>query len=323
MFFDFFKRFSMDLGDSYVKKIKKKVKLSGLQVNYKKWAGFLFLFSGFFSFIVCITAFSVYSLTNIFLLMLLFLGVFAILHLISDLILSMFRDSRVTFTEAILPDFFYLTSANIKSGITIDKALLLSSRREFKYLSDEVIKAAKKALSGIEIQQSLEGISGYIDSHILKRSIQLIKEGIASGSEISSLLKGIADDIRSTVSIREKMKSSIRTYTVLFIIASCFGAPFLYSVATNLVDSLSELNQIQTPPISVITPKSPVGTKINPTFITLTIVLTLIINSIFASLMIGLLERGKMMRGIRLIPVFLSISLLMYFVSTTLLSGLL
>ena len=47
-------------------------------------------------------------------------------------------DGRKTKLENMLPDYLQITSANLRSGIALDRAMLLAARPEFAFLSDDV-----------------------------------------------------------------------------------------------------------------------------------------------------------------------------------------
>ena len=43
-------------------------------------------------------------------------------------------DGRKTKLEVMLPDYLQITSANLRSGIALDRAMLLAARPEFGFL---------------------------------------------------------------------------------------------------------------------------------------------------------------------------------------------
>ncbi|MDE1804843.1 MAG: hypothetical protein KGH59_03610, partial [Candidatus Micrarchaeota archaeon] len=45
-------------------------------------------------------------------------------------------DQRKNFTESILPDYLQITAANVRSGISLDKAMIFAARPEFKFFSE-------------------------------------------------------------------------------------------------------------------------------------------------------------------------------------------
>jgi len=85
----------------------------------------------------------------LFVLFFLFFGSAAIATPYFSLILA--ADARRKRVERYLPDFLILTSANLRSGLTIDKALLFASRREFGELSKLTRKAAYEIYGGKEV----------------------------------------------------------------------------------------------------------------------------------------------------------------------------
>src|ERR1700730_4000192 len=66
------------------------------------------------------------------------LGSGAIFIAIVYLIMEYRIDSRKTKLEEILPDYLQITSANLRSGISLDRAMLLAARPEFGFLSEDI-----------------------------------------------------------------------------------------------------------------------------------------------------------------------------------------
>ena len=62
---------------------------------------------------------------------------------------------RLKKMESSFPDFIQLVSSNLRAGMTIDKALLLSSRKEFAPLDEEILHLGKDLVTGKEIFTAL------------------------------------------------------------------------------------------------------------------------------------------------------------------------
>src|SRR3989344_4458029 len=57
--------------------------------------------------------------------------------------------------EDVFPDFIELMASNLRAGMTIDQALLLSSRKEFSPLDSEIIRVGKDITTGKDIKSAL------------------------------------------------------------------------------------------------------------------------------------------------------------------------
>ena len=144
------------------------------------------------------------------------------------------QNSRAAKVEEALPDFLALVASNIHSGLTPDKALIVSAREEFGPLSVEVNRAGRYSLTGMPLERVFVGMTEHIHSDLLDKTVRLIVEGLHSGGDMAELLEKTALDIRKFRSIRREVSSIILSY-VLFIIDKLGGA-------SNLI---SEMNIIQ------------------------------------------------------------------------------
>ncbi|HHI04135.1 MAG TPA: hypothetical protein ENL45_01165, partial [Candidatus Woesearchaeota archaeon] len=100
--------------------------------------------------------------------------------------------------EEVLADFLQITSANIKAGMPIDRALWYAVRPQFGVLANEIEIVAKETMSGEDLESALKKFAKKYDSIMLKRSINLLVEGIGAGGEIGDLLNKIAMDIEES-----------------------------------------------------------------------------------------------------------------------------
>ena len=77
-----------------------------------------------------------------------------------------------------MPDALHLISSNLRSGLTIDQALILSARPEFGPLQKEIYKVGKDITLGVPIEKALTEFGSKIKSEKLQKTIQLIITGL-------------------------------------------------------------------------------------------------------------------------------------------------
>ncbi|MBI5871504.1 type II secretion system F family protein [archaeon] len=246
----------------------------------------------------------------------------SIFEIIAHFILILSADARANFTEEILPDSLQLISANIRSGLTVDKAILTSARPEFGPLEHELRKVAKETLSGRALGDSLKNISKKIKSGLLDRTINLLVEGINKGGNIADLLDNISEDVRQAKTLRREIKAYVMMYSIFIFFAVCIGAPLLFSVSTFLVQTMTkftvtgeELFTTTQLPLIKFT-----GTPVSTKFLTNYSILAIVVSSIFGSLLIGLIQEGTEKAGLKYIPIVVLVSLGVLFLSKILLA---
>jgi len=248
------------------------------------------------------------------------LGIFGffVFEAIMHVIPMMVSDSRAKFTDEVLPDALRLISSNIRSGLTPDKALLLAARPEFGPLEKQIRDSAKLTLSGQPIENAIRAISEKINSKALRRSVDLLSEGISRGGNIASLLDELANDIRQTKILRKEVKALVMMYAIFIFFAAGIGAPLLYGISSFLVETMQEMGskvtvqQTFTGGMKFMTFQ---GIAIDPEFLYYYVSLSLGVTSFFGALLIGLIQDGSERAGLRYIPILIAISLSIFFLT--------
>ncbi len=243
--------------------------------------------------------------------------VFIMFEILFHYVVVMIAEKRASVTEEILPDALKLMASNIRSGLTPDKALMLSARPEFGPLETQIVKAAKRNLSGESMQEALKIIPENINSKILKDTVDLISEGIKKGGDLSNLLDGIAEDISRTRILRKEISAQVMMYSIFIFFATAIGGPVLYSISSQLVRAMTSIGKnIKTPSIQTgFLSFNPSGLNVDKNFILRYSILSIMITSIFGGILMGILKGESEKEGIKYIPIVLGVSLFVYFIS--------
>lgn len=227
-------------------------------------------------------------------------------------------DNRAKFTDEILPDALNLISSNIRSGLTPDQAFLLSARPEFGPLQVQIRKSAKLTLSGEPIEDAIQTIPENIYSRTLKRTIDLLVEGITKGGSLANLLDGLANDIRQTRILRKEIEAFVMMYAIFIFFAAGIGAPLLYGISSYLVETMQKLGSA-VPVQQTFTGSSKFMTfqaiNINQDFMRIYMLASLCVTSVFGGLLMGLIQEGSEKAGLKNIPILLILSISIYFLS--------
>jgi len=228
---------------------------------------------------------------------------------------------RIKEIEAVFPDFLLLTSANISAGMPIDRALWFAIRPRFGTLAKEMEKVAKATMVGEKLETALMDFSKKYDSLTIKRSLNLLLEGLDSGGEIGELLRKIADNIRQTEIQKKEMASSVTTYVIFILFATLGAAPFLFGLTTELIVIMTSILGS----ISIGESGSSFGgmsglmsggtNTISLGDYQLFAMVSLIISSTFAAIIISTIQKGNAKEAIKQIPFYVGISLGLYFVA--------
>ncbi|HIH18770.1 TPA: hypothetical protein HA225_02215 [Candidatus Micrarchaeota archaeon] len=243
------------------------------------------------------------------------LAVFGAIHILVYTYLILGANSRASKVEEVLPDFLSLVASNIRSGLTPDKALIVSAREEFGPLTAAINKAGKHSITGMPLEQVIMGIGEHIRSNVLEKTIRLIVEGLHSGGDMADLLEKTALDIRKFRSVRREINSIILNYVLFIVAAITFGAPLLYGVSTFLVDIMLLIKgKIGVGAQGASALAGSVGIfkgklALTPEGVTLFASSAIIITVFFGCMAVGVMSSGRRVEGLKYFPMLALIAL--------------
>ena len=218
--------------------------------------------------------------------------------------------------EDVFPDFLQLTASNINAGMTIDRALWYAVRPRFGVLAKEIEEVAKETMSGVDLRTALEKFASRYDSTILKRSINMLNEGMEGGGKIGDLLNRIAMDIQEQKLMLREMSANVITYVIFITFATIVAAPFLFAmsgVLIGVVEKLgSALGQTSVAATTLGIPLSFSGTGVTQSDFKIFAVVSLLFTSSFSAMMVAIIRKGNVKSGVKYIPIFIVISLTIY-----------
>ena len=230
---------------------------------------------------------------------------------------------RIKKMEEAFPDFLELMSSNLRAGMTIDKALLASSREEFAPLDAEIIKLGKDIATGKNIERALKDMADRINSDKMRKTLLVIISGIKAGGNLATLLEETAVQTRERGFVEKRAASNVLMYVIFIFFALAIGAPVLFGLSAALVGIITQL-LATIPPMESTTMNLPftlTKVSISPEFVTGFSLVFLIMTDILGSLVIGSVSRGEEKAGAKYIVPLIIISLAIFFiVKTTLLS---
>ena len=307
----------------YLKWLDKNLKYAGMETKVDRFTTLSLLYA----FAISLVIFSILLSLGHYLASYIVLGAsFVGLQFVFNLFVVLIGERRGNFAESVLPDALQLMSANIRSGLTPDKALLFSARPEFGVLEKEIKRAASKAVAGEPIEDSLLSLGDRIKSRIINRTFALIVEGMKKGGEIASLLEQTSEDIRDLKLLKKEISAQVGMYAIFIFIAIGFAAPLLFAFSSHLVTTMSiigsELNVDEATDFAAVGPLRIGLVRISPDFLRSFSLVTLSFSSVFGSLLIGLLQEGKEMAGVKYIPIIFGLNMAIYFVTRIVLAGL-
>lgn len=241
-------------------------------------------------------------------------------------LLGLVMDSRTRQIEQVLADALQLMSANVRAGMTLDRAIWLSARPEFGPLEDEIKLFGSEVLGGVSMTEALRNIKKRVNSNLLDRTLKLMEEGIKSGGEMAHLLDETAMDIRKIQTMRREIKSNVIMYSMFIMFASVLGAPLLFGVSVYFIEMIGGFYADRAADIPTEMSSSGMmkmtGPQVNPDDMTMFAIACIILTTIFGAMIIGLIQSGKEKRGLKYVPLLTGGALTVFFLVRFLISSL-
>ncbi|MEK6903055.1 MAG: type II secretion system F family protein [Nanoarchaeota archaeon] len=225
-------------------------------------------------------------------------------------------DARARFVETLLPDALQLMASNLRAGLTVDRALLLSARPEFGAFKDDINQVGKELATGKELSEALLNLGRRIRSDHLKKTFQLIISAMASGGELADLLEQTANNLRQQKLIEQRIRASVLVYVIFIFSAIGFGSPMLFGLSTFLVEVITDIfSKVQLPPTGAGTslPLSFTKVSVSVSFINTYTLFSLLMTSFMGSLILGLISKGKEKEGLKFLPILVILTISLYF----------
>jgi pilus assembly protein TadC len=288
----------------YREKIRQEMIYAGInEEKIDRFIGFTVVFSILLAFVL---AFNLWAFGFGLLGILVGAGLGGSFILIVNVIIGLIADSRAREIENLLPDALQLIAANVRAGMTMDKAIWLSARPEFGILEDEIRRVGAKTFGGKSIKSALYEMKDRIKSETLDRTAKLIVEGMESGGEIAQLLDQTSLNIRTSQALKKEVATSVTMYGMFIIFAAVLGAPLLYGISVYFVEVMNQLwgpqvlasaEAFQGKALAKVT-----GPQITSNELLYFAIAAIFVTTLFGSLTLGLIKYGEEKRGIRYIP---------------------
>ncbi len=231
--------------------------------------------------------------------------------------------NRTIVIEKVLPEYLTLVSTNLKGGLSFDKSLWTAIRPEFDILAKEMTLASKKVLTGSDIAESLLEFGAKYDSPQLRRSLNLIVSEFETGGKVAAIIDKVIDNLKKTAILKQEMAAATVTYTIFMTAIVLFITPALFALAQQLlVIIIGVTKSLAASGGSVMGGGSGnTGAGINPNdFKTFSMVAIGIIST-FSSMIISIISKGNVKGGVKYIPVFIGVALLIFLSLSNVLAG--
>ena len=233
--------------------------------------------------------------------------------------------ARTDTIEKVLPDFLLIMVSNLHAGMFPFSAFVGAARPEFGPLEEEVKKVAARTSASQSLSFALTDLSGRFDSPIFRKTILFFEKAVRSGGQMAKILHASAEEIRHTQEMREELLSQTRSYIIFMAFMIVLVAPFLLSISGQFLGMFLKIKAQATQNSSGAfdIPLFKGEILITTGFVDSLSIAFLVLAGLFISFFIGTIMRGKMLYGVKYFPLIAIASVIMYFISNSIVSGLL
>jgi flagellar protein FlaJ len=192
-------------------------------------------------------------------------------------------ERRVDAIEQTTPDFLRQIASLLRAGIGIETALEDISKQGGGPLNDELKRAVIEIKIGSTFDDALLSMGDRLKSKTLDRTFRMILEGKRVGGSLSDVIETVAEDLRSVLALKRERRANVMMSVMFLIIAAIIAAPFALGMIMIYSGFIGTLG------------------KPNPLYDASYLAASgyIIIHSIIAGLLIGIVLYGSARKGVK------------------------
>ncbi|MDO9043891.1 MAG: type II secretion system F family protein [Methanobacteriaceae archaeon] len=192
-------------------------------------------------------------------------------------------ERRVDAIENSTPDFLRQIASLLRAGVGLETALEDVARHGGGPLNSELKRAVIEIKIGRTFDDAILSMGERLQSKNLDRTFRMILEGRRAGGSLSDVIETVAEDLRAVIALQRERKANVMMSVMFLIIAAIVAAPFalgMISVYSSFIASLGKTNAL-----------ADAASIASGGYI--------IIHSIIAGLLIGVIMYGSARKGIK------------------------
>lgn len=186
----------------------------------------------------------------------------------------------------------------VRSGVSIPQAIVHVASVNFGSLTPYIQKLAHQIEWGYTLHEALTIFANDTDNSVIKRAIAIVIEAEKSGGDMGSVLEAVTQSVLELKKIKDERKSNAYTQTIQGYIIYFFFVVIMVVLQVYLIPKLSTVGGELGQGLGTIGVGSLGGGGAGVDFGTIFIV-TIIIQGLFAGLMLGKFSEGDYKSGLK------------------------
>lgn len=189
-------------------------------------------------------------------------------------------------------DFVRDLVENVKTGTPVNRSISNIKSRDYGPLNPHITKLANQLNLGIPLTQALLNFGKDTKSKVISRSLNLIAEAERAGGDIGQILESVAESVNQSEELKKEQKSSVYNLVVqgyiIFIVFIIIMLVLQFYILP-LLDGIGGIGDLGGTNVNSISSEE----FSRPLFF------LLIVQSIFAGLVIGKISEGSIKDGVK------------------------
>ena len=170
------------------------------------------------------------------------------------------------------------------------------------------------------MERVLTQLTSRYRSQELKRTIRMVLEAERYGGGMTDLLKQISKDLRNEHIIQKEVSGQLFMYMIFIAFAALAAAPVLFAMTSQMIGitlsiwskiSLNSLSSVPSTGISFLKFSTPQITLAGYQDFALA---SIILITGMCAFIVSAISSGRMIRGVRYLPLFILMGLIVYFI---------
>jgi flagellar protein FlaJ len=191
---------------------------------------------------------------------------------------------------------------NVKSGTPISRGIANLRNRNYGALSPHVLKLANQMSMGITLTEALNNFSRDTNSKVISRAVGLISEAERAGGKIETILESVATSVNQIDNLRKERKAAVSNLITQGYIIFIVFIVIMLVLEFKILPLVSDLSSESGLSVNI--------KKIDASEFSMPLLVTILVQSLFAGLVIGKISEGNLKAGIKHSFILLAITLL-------------
>ena len=230
----------------------------------------------------------------------------AVIPFISSLIIE---TGRAKEKEEMFLAFALDLVESVKAGAPISKSIIQVGKKDYGSLTQHVRKLANQVSLAIPVRQALRTFASDIKNKVISRSVELIIEAESSGGEIGRIIDAVVKSVTEIEDLKKERATRVfgmivQGYIIFFIFIAIML--FVELKFMPLITGALAGTEMQTGTVGGV--GIGFGGGVSQEIIEQSFFILLLVQALFAGLVIGKLSEGALKHGIKHSAILLAVS---------------